>query len=69
MIIISIRDNVAEIYNALVLVNSEAEAVRSFYALKEEPNYKDMTLWKMGEYDIHTGEITPDKKRLAEAVV
>lgn len=69
MIIISIRDNVTELFHNLVLSNNEADAIRSFYALKDEPNYKDFTLWKMGDYDMHTGEIKPERKRLAEAAV
>lgn len=67
MIIASVRDNVAETYNALVLFENEASAIRAFYALVDEPAYKDYTLWKMGEYDPKTGDIALDRKRLAEA--
>lgn len=67
MIIASVRDNVAETYNALVLFENEASAIRAFYALKDEPAYKDYTLWQMGEYEPKTGEIKLEHKRLAEA--
>lgn len=67
MTIVSVRDNVAETYNSLVLFENEASAIRAFYALADEPTYKDYTLWKMGEYDPKTGEIELDRKRLAEA--
>lgn len=66
MIIASIRDNVAETYNALVLFETEAAAVRAFNEIQDKPEFKDLTLWKVGDYDIKTGEVTANRKRLAE---
>lgn len=66
MIIISIYDNIAETFNGLALARNEKEAIRSFDTLETEPAFIDYTLWKLGEYDMASGEIVPCKKRLAE---
>jgi uncharacterized OB-fold protein len=62
LVIFTIRDNVAEVFNKPFTDLNIASAVRSFtLSLKEEPQKADYTLYKIGEMDQITGTIENDK--------
>ena len=61
LIIVSVRDNVAEIFNKPHTEINVASAIRSFtLSLKDEPQRGDYTMYKIGELDQNTGIITPE---------
>lgn len=61
LILISIRDNVAEIFNKPASDLNIASAMRSFkLSLQNEPQKQDYTLYKIGTLDQITGQITPE---------
>ena len=66
MIIVAIEDRLVG-FNQPRAVKTEAEAIRDFKALCEtSPIRKDFILWKLGEYNEKTGEITPCKPDVLE---
>lgn len=61
LIIFSIRDNVAEIFNKPFTDLTPASAMRAFSrSLKEEPQKGDYTLYRIGSFDQINGTITAD---------
>lgn len=62
--IVAVEDRMTEFMQPRAVQSVEA-AKRDFKVLCEEsPIAKDMNLWKLGEYNTKTGEITPNKPEL-----
>jgi hypothetical protein len=67
MILFSIRDEKANIFHAMSQGLTEAEAIRGFTANVNNPQNdllhtypSDYALYRLGEFDQETGEITPE---------
>lgn len=66
MIIVAIEDRLVG-FNQPRAVRTEAEALRDFKALcTTSPIRKDFILWRLGEFNDKTGEITPEKPTVLE---
>mgnify|MGYP000193081883 CR=1 FL=1 len=63
MKLFSLYDSVAEIYTKPFFIKSTPEAIREFTSEANNPQSKlyqhaqDFTVYEIGEYDEHTGEI------------
>jgi hypothetical protein len=59
-VIISVKDNVAEVFNDARVEINVASAIRSFTAsVKDIPHKDDFTLYVIGEMDTNNGTIKP----------
>lgn len=69
----ALYDRATEAHAAIMTTRTRAEAIRSFKEACKNPetpihqNPSDYELWELGEYNEETGEITPNKERLARA--
>lgn len=62
--LVAVEDRMTEFMQPRAVKNVEA-AERDFKALCEDsPIANDMILWKLGEYNTETGEITPCKPEI-----
>lgn len=73
MIILSVRDNLANRYGKPFFIANEAEGMRLFKMTVNDPkndliynNPEDFELWKLGYFDERSGKITFDPEKLAD---
>lgn len=72
-ILVALYDRATEAYAPIMTVHTRGEAIRSFKQecnneqspLRRDPT--DYELWQVGAYDDQTGEIHPEKERIARA--
>jgi hypothetical protein len=70
----SIYDEKAGAFITPFFLPNEQMAVREFAAAANDPNHKfgkwpaDYTLFEIGDFNIDTGELTPNKRPIATAV-
>ena len=59
-LVISVKDNVAEMFNDPRVEVNAASAIRAFtLSVKESPHKDDYSLYLLGEMDTNTGMLTP----------
>lgn len=59
-VIVSVKDNVAEIFNDPRVEINAASAIRAFsLSVKETPHKDDYSLYIVGEFDSKNGQIKP----------
>lgn len=68
----SIYDTVAKVFNKPFVEFNNETAKRSFFeSLQEQKHAKDYSLYHIGEYDDHNGQIVPNKEptRIADGFI
>jgi hypothetical protein len=59
LVMYSIYDSVAEVFNKPFVAPNDATAVRAFEGNKEDANIKDYVLYRVGEWNDASGDCTP----------
>lgn len=66
-----VYDRVAKIHHAPIMLNNNEEAVRSF-KMSANPNdimLKDLELYKIGEFDMKSGNILPRHEHVIDGAI